>query len=550
MASDIRVLLVEDNPGDARLLREMLQEAGPARYDLIHLQRLEEARRRLKEERPDVVLLDLLLPDSHGLDTFRQVHACAPSVPILVLSGDNDEALAAQAVREGAQDYLVKGQTNSPLLARAMRYAIERKRREREMETFTTVATALRAAPCRADMLPVILSQALSLLKADGAALAMRDPISGETVVALARGAWEHWTGLRLPGGAGISGQVIAAGLPYRAADVLNDSRLARPDLIGDLVCVACVPLITQEQGLGALWVGRKTSRDAEPRPIDDGELRLLAAIADIAANALHRAGVMETLEQRVAERTRELAEANEQLKELDHLKSKFVSDVSHELRTPITNLNLYLNLMEHGKPEKRAYYLTTLRQQAGRLAGLIEDILDLSQLEQENAPVVFSPVDLNEVVGQTVATHQARAEAAGLRLTFEPGDDLPAVRGEPGRLVRVVTNLLGNAINYTSEGSVDVATQRLDGHVCLQVRDTGIGIEPEDIPHLFERFYRGRRASQSNIPGTGLGLGIVKEIVELHGGKIEVSSQVGQGSNFTVWLPLDRSQGARRHDT
>ncbi len=541
MAGDIRVLLVEDNPGDARLLREMLQEIDSARYDLIHLQRLEEATQRLREERPDVVLLDLLLPDSHGLDTFRRVHACAPGVPILVLSGHDDEALAAQAVREGAQDYLVKGQTNSPLLARAMRYAIERKRREREMEVFTTVATALRAARSRADMLPVILSQALSLLKADGAALAMRDPIRGETVVALARGAWEHWTGLRLPDGAGISGHVIASGQPYRAANVQIDPLLARPDLIGDLVCVACVPLITQEQGIGALWVGRKVSRDAEPRPIGDGELRLLAAIADIAANALHRAGVMETLEQRVAERTRELAEANEQLKELDRLKSKFVSDVSHELRTPTTNLNLYLNLMEHGKPEKRAYYLTTLKQQAGRLAGLIEDILDLSRLEQESAQVVFSPVDLNEVVGQVVTAHQPRAEAAGLRLTFEPGDDLPAVRGEPGRLMRVVTNLLGNAINYTSEGSVHVATQRLDGHVCLQVRDTGIGIEPEDIPHLFERFYRGRHASQSNIPGTGLGLGIVKEIVDLHGGKIEVSSRVGQGSKFTVWLPLDR---------
>jgi signal transduction histidine kinase len=544
MTDDIRVLLVEDNPGDARLLQEMLQEIGSTRYDLIHLQRLEKAAVWLREERPDVVLLDLLLPDSHGLDTFRRMHACAPGVPILVLSGHDDEALAAQAVREGAQDYLVKGQMNSPLLARAMRYAIERKRREREMEVFTTVATALRAARSRADMLPVILNQALSLLKAEGAALAMRDPISGEMVIALARGAWDHWTGLRLPEGVGISGAVIATGQLYRAANVRDDPHLARPDLIGDLICVACVPLITQEQGLGALWVGRKVANDAAPRLISDGELRLLAAIADIAANALHRAGVMETLEQRVAERTRELAEANEQLKELDRLKTKFISDVSHELRTPITNLNLYLNLMEQGKPEKRAYYLSTLRQQAGRLAGLVEDILDLSRLEQDNARAVFSPVDLNQVVGQAVAAHQARAEAAGLRLAFEPGDDLPVVRGEPGRLTRLVSNLLGNAINYTPQGSVHAATQRLDGHVCLQVRDTGIGIEPEDIPHLFERFYRGRRASQSNIPGTGLGLGIAKEIVDLHGGKIEVSSRVGQGSTFTVWLPQDRGEG------
>jgi len=112
-------------------------------------------------------------------------------------------------------------------------------------------------------------------------------------------------------------------------------------------------------------------------------------------------------------------------------------------------------------------------------------------------------------------------------------------VLGEHNQLAQVITNLLANAIHYTPAGRVRVTTSQTDGYVCLTVQDTGIGIEPEDLPHIFNRFYRGRRAGQSNIPGSGLGLGIVKEIVDLHQGRIEVDSQVGGGSTFRVWLPI-----------
>lgn len=185
---------------------------------------------------------------------------------------------------------------------------------------------------------------------------------------------------------------------------------------------------------------------------------------------------------------------------------------------------------------------MSVLKIQAGRLRQLVEDILDLSRLELgQTKGVTMAPVNLNEIVEQVVIAHLPRAEEADLKLVFTPGADLPLIQGERNQLAQMVTNLVTNAINYTPAGHVLISTRLIPerDQVCLQVEDTGMGIEPEDLPHLFERFYRGQRVSQSDIPGSGLGLGILKEIVVLHKGEIEVESQVGKGSTFRVFLPL-----------
>jgi signal transduction histidine kinase len=217
------------------------------------------------------------------------------------------------------------------------------------------------------------------------------------------------------------------------------------------------------------------------------------------------------------------------------------VSDVSHELRAPITNLSMYLYLLESGHLEKRDQYVRVLREQTARLVQLVEDILDLSRLVSGAADTGVEPLELNMLVERVVTGYQARAEAANLALIFDPAAHLPNVLGDASQLSRVVTNLIGNAINYTVEGWVRVTTwldERRE-QLCVQVADSGRGIEPDDLAALFDRFYRGRSAVQAGIPGTGLGLAIAKEIVDHHGGRIEVESQVGRGSTFRIWLPL-----------
>lgn len=404
-----------------------------------------------------------------------------------------------------------------------------RKQREREITAIAAVATALRSASDSGEMATVIVQQVHDLLKADGAALMLHDASTGETVVLKALGFDAASIGMRLPPGAGLTGRVIASRQPYVTQDIARDPFIYRPELLAGFQAIACVPLIAQDRAIGALWAARAAA-------IGDEEVRVLAAIGDIAANALYRAEVLETLEQRVADRTRELAEANERLKELDRLKSKFVSDVSHELRTPVTSLLLNVELLEHGKPEKREHYLQVIKQQTARQVQLIEDILNLSRLDLSTTTVKFAPVDVNAVVSQAVSLYRSSAEAVNLRLSFTPDPRLPPVLGVESHLSQVVTNLIANAINYTPAGSVEVLTRQLDREVMIEVRDTGLGIAPEDMPHLFERFYRGKLTWQ--VRGSGLGLAIVKEIAELHHGRVEVDSQAGVGSVFRVYLP------------
>ncbi len=243
-------------------------------------------------------------------------------------------------------------------------------------------------------------------------------------------------------------------------------------------------------------------------------------------------------LEQRVVERTQALAAANARLQELDRLKSQFVSDVSHELRTPVTSLMLYLGLLERSGPHQQPHYLVNAKQQASRMKQLIEDILDLSRLEQDKADLALAPVDLNAVLEQALVAHMPHATDARLNISINLAADLPPARGDAHRLLQVATNLIANAVNYTSAGEVCIRSFQATDRVGFEVRDTGMGITPEDMPHLFERFYRGQRASQSSVRGTGLGLSIVKEIVNWLDGEVEVRSEVNMGSTFTVWLP------------
>lgn len=224
--------------------------------------------------------------------------------------------------------------------------------------------------------------------------------------------------------------------------------------------------------------------------------------------------------------------------KELDRLKDIFVADVSHELRTPTTNIGLYLELLETAPEHKKEEYMRVLKEQSQLLRRLIEDILDLSRLAiGKTRKIEFEPVDLNLLVEQAITAYTPAAQQGGLQLSAELASSA-MVRGEAHYLSRAIQNLIGNAIQYTPAGWVKLTNWRNGEWICLEVKDSGIGIGEEDLPHIFERFYRGRAVRQSKVHGTGLGLAIVKEIVELHNGHIEVESKVGVGSVFRLYLP------------
>lgn len=231
-------------------------------------------------------------------------------------------------------------------------------------------------------------------------------------------------------------------------------------------------------------------------------------------------------------------------LKELDRLKSQFVSDVSHELRTPLTNIRLYVDLLrETHDAERSSTYIETLTRESERLAHLIDDLLSLSRLESGSTPFQPRPVDLNELLQALYNDRRALAASKGLMLLMESSPDLPTAMGDERLLTQVFTNLLTNAMNYTpSGGRITLRTCARDKSgqdwITAVFEDTGIGIASEERPRIFDRFFRGKASLSTGAPGTGLGLAICKEIAEIHGGQIQVEPNDGRGTRVTVWLP------------
>jgi GAF domain-containing protein/CheY-like chemotaxis protein len=418
----------------------------------------------------------------------------------------------------------------------------ETHRRTAELEAVGEISTMLRQSNSIDEMLPLILDHCLQIANGQQGSIFLVEPDTGDLVARWCLPATPELLGRRYKLHQGITGYVATTGEIYITNNLLNDplAHFSPEELpfVSDLRGAIGLPLRTQNRIVGVILVSLK-----QRHTYTQAEVRLLKAVSDIAGSALDRAMVLETLEQRVEARTRELAEANEQLKALDKLKSKFISDMSHELRTPITNLGLYVDLLHQGRPEKQAYYLDVMRQQIARLSQLMSDILSLSRLEMSRGRIRFTLVDFNQLVEQTVASLEMRIESADLHLICELEPDLPLVSGEPNQLAQIVSNLLSNAVNYTPAGKeVIVRTSRRqhEGNwgICFAVKDTGKGIAEEERPLIFQRFYRGQQEGQSNMPGTGLGLAIVKEVVSLHGGEVAFESELGKGSTFRVWLP------------
>jgi len=231
------------------------------------------------------------------------------------------------------------------------------------------------------------------------------------------------------------------------------------------------------------------------------------------------------------------------ELAELDRLKSEFVNTVSHELRTPLTSIMGYLGLVLAGTAgplqDQQREFLQVVSRNTTRLANLINDLLDIQRIESGRMPLTLKPTSLPQVVTQVAETFRVQAEQKGLSFTVNvPEEGVPAIQADPDRLTQVVSNLVSNAVKYTKEGGVTITVSAREGRVELAVADTGIGISPSDQKRIFEKFYRAEHPYVREVGGTGLGLPIVRTIVEEHGGELRVESELGKGSCFTVSFP------------
>jgi signal transduction histidine kinase len=227
-------------------------------------------------------------------------------------------------------------------------------------------------------------------------------------------------------------------------------------------------------------------------------------------------------------------------LARLEELRRNLVGDVAHELRTPLSNIRGYLEAIQDGVVEPGPDIVDSLYEEAMLLHRLVDDLQELALAEAGQLRLERRPVALADVVDRAVGAVHPRAEAGGITLRVDVADDLPLVDVDPQRIGQVLRNLLDNALAHTpASGEIVVAASLAEHWIEVRVRDTGVGIAPEDLPYVFERFYRADRSRARATGGTGLGLAIARHWVEAHGGEIRVESAVGQGTCFTLTLPV-----------
>ncbi len=348
----------------------------------------------------------------------------------------------------------------------------------------------------------------------------------------------------RLPWDRGIVGRVMQTGEPAFVSDVRKD-----PDYVAGLVgtrAEMAVPIRLDGEVIGVINL-----ESSDPSQMQEEDLDLLQILADQVSVALQNASLyeqvrrnVEELEARVQDRTALLAEALEQAKSADRTKARFVADVSHELRTPMTNIGLYLDLLEMGREDRRSEYMSILRRETERLGSLIEQLLAISEYDADQVELKKEMTDINALIRVLMGDRARLIGSRELQLVVETAPDLPRVPVDPQQLMRVMTNLLNNATDYTPPGGkitleTELRTTNGQSWVSFSVTDTGPGIPEEERPRVFDRFFRGIAGRASGIPGTGLGLAICKEIVERHGGRIVLAAGAGKGTKVTVWLPV-----------
>jgi len=239
-----------------------------------------------------------------------------------------------------------------------------------------------------------------------------------------------------------------------------------------------------------------------------------------------------------------EYAALYRKIKEIDQMKDEFISVASHELRTPVTGIRGFVSMILAGDlgpiSDKAKESLAIVQSSADRLSVLVEDLLNVSRIEQGRMSMALKPADVGPMIKETIAELRVQAEQKKLSLTYQPHtEELPPVSIDGERFKQILFNLIGNAIKYTPKGQVEVITEEKNKRLEIKIKDTGLGMSAKARERLFEKFYRVQTEETSNITGTGLGLWITKQLVEMQGGEITVDSIEKVGTQMTVSFPI-----------
>lgn len=491
----LSILVVEAGEENGRSLSQMLSTIAEADepIQITWVQSADEALAQLRQTAFTVVLLGLPLTQTigDGLNNLRQMRQIRLDVPIIALVEPEMMGLGLQAVEFGAYAYFPRHQLTPAMLRRLLDKAIARK-------------DVLQEAQLEGLLTHVVLDSLL-------AHVVIMD----------------------------LTGQITAVNQEWRQMTATTSNPLINKAEPGVNLPLLCRQLENEAvaQGLEDVLAGRKAKFTLE-YPWQEAD-HLAWHLVCITPLRWPQGGAVLTCQEVTNIVTRQIQTSAYEI-ELADLKNQFITTV-HELRTPLTAVNLYLDLFNRAKKEKQDHYLTVIKQEILRMEQYVNDVLVLARLGEAETQQHFMLVDLADLVQNVIDIQQPIATAKGLNLSLTLGSGSFVFNGRPRQLSRVITNLVANAIRYTPVGWVQVHLEgdRANNRIGLRIADSGIGIAPEVLPHIFEPFFRSPRAQQTSDTGTGLGLSIVQRIIHNHDGSISVTSEIGKGSVFQVWLPL-----------
>ena len=482
----LTILIVENDPTSKTLLLQLLSKSSLPISEVKSAETLQSAFELLDRINFSVVLLDLNLPDSKGLDTLVGISQRHPQAAIVVITGEYNEDFGLKALTCGAQEHLIKGNYNTSTLNKSIYYAIERKKTDNKLqlteEKYRTIFENSAIAITMADEQERLISWnkfTETLLGMDKEDLYFK-PVSSLYP------AWE-WEKIR-------SHNVRQKGMQHHL-----ETKMIKKD-------------------------GKVIDIDVSLSVLKNAEGKTTGSI-----------GVFRDITER--------KDAEEKLKETMEKKSQFISTVSHELRTPLASIKEGVSIILDGVlgeiNSKQRNFLNIAKRNADRLARLINDVLDFQKLEAGKMGLNIQLNSIKEVIEDVHKAMSPSAENKGVALNLQLEDNLPNASFDSDKIIQVLTNLISNAIKFTPEkGRIYVNVRHKNEELILSVKDTGMGIPKEALPKIFERFYRVQRPGKQ-IQGTGLGLAIVNKIVMMHDGRIEAESEVDKGTTFTVSLPL-----------
>jgi signal transduction histidine kinase/DNA-binding NarL/FixJ family response regulator len=539
------LLIIDDCAADRKIYRRYLLQDPYNSYKILEADCAESGLALCQKVHCDVILLDFCLPDMSGLELFEYLNKEVFDTPktVIMLTGRGDEEVAVQAMKQGAQDYLVKQYLKPDVLQQAVRNAIKQsylqaqlyKNRERQ-RLIATTALRIRQSLDLEQILNTAVVEVQQLLKCDRVLLYQFAPDNGGKIVASSIESWEtiaspdniqdicHQVGgEKHPWGCKLAiPQVCENGYFNLLEQFKTKENLLIP-----------IHLSNNSNQEDPLWGLLIAHHSLQQRQWQADEVEMLNELSVQLAIAIQQA---ELLAQTQAALSKE--------KQLNTFKSQIVATVSHEYRTPLTSiLAAASTLLKHNQQldeSKQQRFLGIIEQKARSMSKLVDNMLMVNQIELDQTRFKPIPLDLLQFFCDLMEQAQETLTQEH-ELIFNSNGNYQGFRGDRGLLQQIFMNLISNAIKYSPQGgSIEFDLIGTESDVMVYIKDEGIGIPIADQEKLFQSF--SRASNVGTIPGTGLGLAIAKSCVELHGGNIKLSSQIGQGTKVTVSLPKQPS--------